>query len=130
MRLSARFFVALLIACLHLITAALLLAQAPGKDARGQKWGTGSPAATTDAEKGQKIFNAQCAICHFSGSTAKKIGPGMKGLLKRGKFADGKPVDDASLRVWIEKGGKDMPGFKDSLNADQMRELVAYLKTL
>ena len=34
------------------------------------------------------------------------------------------------FRVIIEKGGKDMPGFKDSVNADQMRELVAYLKTL
>lgn len=84
----------------------------------------------SDVEKGKKIFDALCAICHFSGSTAKKIGPGMKGLYRRGKFADGKPVDDTSLRGWIEKGGQDMPPFKDSIGAVQMRELIAYLRSL
>ncbi len=51
-------------------------------------------------------------------------------LAKRGTYADGKPVDDASLREWIEKGGKNMPGLKGALNAEQIRELVVYLKTL
>lgn len=73
---------------------------------------------------------ADCAVCHYSSSRAKKIGPGLKDLSKRGKFSDGKPVDEASLRAWIDRGGKNMPAFKDSLNADQKRQLMAYLKTL
>ncbi len=60
----------------------------------------------------------------------KKIGPGLKGLTARGKFSDGKKVDDESLKAWIEKGGKDMPGFKDSLNDAEIRDQIAYLRTL
>ncbi len=115
---------------LCLATAALLLAQAPGKDANGQKPAGGSPASPAEIEQGKKLFNTRCAICHYSASPAKKIGPGLKGLAKRGTYADGKPVDDASLREWIEKGSKNMPGFKAALNAEQIRELVVYLKTL
>lgn len=53
----------------------------------------------------------------------------MKGLFKRGKYADGTKVDDESLTRWIEKGGKNMPGFPDSLSDAQLQDLIAYLKT-
>ena len=76
------------------------------------------------------VYEERCAICHFSDSTAKKIGPGLKSLYSRGKFADGKKVDDGTVASWIENGGKDMPGFKDSLKPEQIRALVAYLKSL
>ncbi len=111
---------ALLLVCLGLASAALLCAQGPAK----------ASAAAADVARGKKVFAARCAVCHYAGSRAKKIGPGLKDLSRRGRYADGQPVDDASLRQWIEKGGKDMPGFKSSLNADQVRDLVAYLKTL
>jgi hypothetical protein len=38
---------------------------------------------------GRIVFNQRCEICHFSESTAKKIGPGLKGLFGRARFADG-----------------------------------------
>ncbi len=120
----------LLLACLCLAAPALLFAQAPGQAAARQRPAAGSPPAPRDLEPGKRLFNSKCAICHYSASPTKKIGPGLKGLSKRGTYANGKPVDDASLWAWIEKGGKNMPGFKDSLNAEQMRELIAYLKTL
>ena len=120
----------LLLASLCSIAPVLLFAQAPGQAAARQKPAAGSPPASGDLEPGKRLFNSKCAICHYRASPAKKIGPGLKGLFKRGTYADGKLVDDASLRAWIEKGGKDMPGFKDSLSAEQIRELVAYLKTL
>ena len=130
MQVSRRRKKALLAIGLCLVTGALLLAQAPGKDASGQKLAPGSPASPAEIEQGKKLFNTRCATCHYSASPAKKIGPGLKGLAKRGTYADGKPVDDASLREWIEKGGKNMPGLKGALNAEQIRELVVYLKTL
>ncbi len=109
---------AVLLVCLGLASAALLCAQAPGR------------ASAVDVARGKKVFAARCAICHYAGSRAKKIGPGLQDLSRRGRYADGQPVDDASLRQWIEKGGKDMPGFKSSLDANQVRDLLAYLKTL
>ena len=80
--------------------------------------------------RGQALFSERCAICHYDQSTAQKMGPGLKGIYTRGKFADGKKVDDASMKLWIENGGKDMPGLKDVLKPEQIRVLVSYLKTL
>lgn len=34
------------------------------------------------------------------------------------------------MRAWIESGGKDMPGFKDTLKPNEIRDLLAYLRTL
>ncbi len=118
------------LACLSLVATATLFAQAPDKDAARHKAASNASPTPADIEKGKKLFDSKCAICHFSASPVKKIGPGLRDLLKRGTYADGKPVDDTSLRVWIEKGGENMPGFRDSLNAEQVRDLIAYLKTL
>ena len=85
---------------------------------------------TADTARGQALFNERCAICHYDQSAAQKIGPGLKGIYARGKFADGKKVDDTSMAGWIEKGGKDMPGLKDTLKPAEIRTLISYLKTL
>jgi cytochrome c len=101
--------------------------------ASGQSAATSAAAQNTakaeEVVRGKKVYGAQCEICHFSATTKKKIGPGLKGIYKHGVYANGKKVDDASLSTWIEKGGKDMPGFKDSLTASEIRDLVAYIKT-
>jgi cytochrome c2 len=83
-----------------------------------------------DAKKGKHVYETYCEICHFSANTEQKIGPGLKGIYKRGKFADGRKVDDAAMRKWIEDGGKDMPEFKDTLKPHEIRDLIAYLRTL
>ena len=89
-----------------------------------------SRSGETDTAEGKAVYEQRCAVCHFADSTAKKVGPGLKDLYPRGKFADGRKVDDPGVTVWIEKGGKDMPGYKDVLKSEQIRALVAYLKTL
>jgi mono/diheme cytochrome c family protein len=85
--------------------------------------------AQSDAS-GKDLFNQHCASCHFTETTAQKIGPGLKGLYKRQTFADGKKITDATVTRWIEAGGKDMPGFKETLKPEQLRALISYLKTL
>jgi len=104
------------------------VAGAIGQTASKKSSHPSAPAGTSFA-RGKGLYDARCEICHFSASTAKKIGPGLKGIGTRGKFADGSKVDDDKLRRWIVKGGKNMPGFAD-LNADEVRDLIAYLKTL
>lgn len=85
-------------------------------------------AEATDVARGQKIYEKSCAICHFATSPEKKIGPGLKGLMKKEKFSNGWKVNDENLRKWIEDGGKNMP--PSHLNKEQIRELIAYVKTL
>ena len=110
---------------LVLVFAALL-----GAAAATGKAGQTSRSDATELAEGKVVYEQRCEICHYADSTAKKVGPGLKEMYPRGKFADGKKVDDSSVTVWIEKGGKDMPGYKDALKSEQVRALVAYLKSL
>lgn len=85
---------------------------------------------TEDVAKGKQIYGQKCEICHYSASTEKKIGPGLAGLMKRERFRNGMKAGDESLRRVIERGGKDMPGYRNSLKPAQIRDLIAYVKTL
>jgi mono/diheme cytochrome c family protein len=87
-------------------------------------------AGAANVAAGQKVYAAQCEACHFPHSAAKKVGPGLKGVYGKAKFANGKAVSDASMTAWIRDGGKDMPPLGDKINAEELRELLAYLRTL
>jgi cytochrome c2 len=105
-------------------------AQSGTKQAPAKKSAVTAPASKGDVKKGKEVYETWCEICHYSENAEKKIGPGLKGVYKRGKFADGKKVDDQTMRQWIEAGGKDMPGFKDQISSSQIADLIAYLRTL
>jgi len=101
------------------LSFALLCGSAP---MYGQKKG--------DAAKGKEVFD-QCSVCHNADSADRKMGPGLKGLFKKGKLeSNGKPVTDASVIEKINEGGNGMPAYKDMLSDDEKANLLAYLKTL
>ena len=55
----------------------------------------------------------------------------LKGLAKRGTFSvNGNKITDESLKAWIENGDQLMPPFKDVLEAGQIKDVIAYVKTL
>ena len=88
----------------------------------------GSSAAVA---RGKEVFDKKCAVCHYADSDAKKIGPGLKGLLKRGTFSvNTNKVTDETLKDWIENGDTLMPPFKDALEEAQIKDVIAYVKTL
>jgi cytochrome c len=82
-----------------------------------------------DAAKGKQVFE-QCAVCHNADSDEKKMGPGLKGLFKKDKLANGKKPTEANVRAKIDEGGNGMPAYKDLLTDEQRDDLLAYLKTL
>lgn len=83
-----------------------------------------------DPSDGQHVFAQKCAACHFELSSKKKIGPGLAGLMKRAKFTNGMAADEYHLLRVIDRGGKDMPPFRGLLTQKQIRDLIAYVKTL
>ncbi len=83
-----------------------------------------------DVAKGREAYSRNCAICHYPASTGKKVGPGLKEIYKRGKFADGKAVNDATMRAWIEEGGQQMPPYKSVMSRQEIADVIAYLRTL
>ena len=112
-----------------LAVAGALLAQAQPEKTAPKK--AASHAAAGSAARGKEVFEKKCAVCHFADSEAKKIGPGLKGLFKRGTFTvNGNKVTTESLTTWIENGDSMMPPMKDSLEPAQIKDVVAYVKTL
>jgi mono/diheme cytochrome c family protein len=114
-------------------TAALAVAGAvfaqdpPPAKTTAKKSGNGAAAAA----RGKDIFDKKCAICHYAENDQKKIGPGLKGISKRGTFTvNNNKVTDETLRIWIENGDTLMPPFKDVLEPAQIKDVVAYVKTL
>ena|SRR5579871_3383658 len=87
------------------------------------------PAKDGNAEKGKEVFE-QCSVCHNADSDEKKMGPGLKGLFKKAKLSNGKPVNEANVRAIINNGGNGMPAFTDLLSDQERDDLIAYLKTL
>lgn len=113
-----------------LAVAGALLAQDPPAKTSTKK-SSNHVASAGSAARGKEVFDKKCAMCHFADSDAKKIGPGLKGISKRGTFAvNGKKVTTQSLTTWIENGDSLMPGMKDSLEPAQIKDVVAYVKTL
>jgi mono/diheme cytochrome c family protein len=100
----------------------------PGSTKKPAAAAAKDPAA---AKRGHDVFQEKCSVCHFDTSEAKKIGPGLKGLNKRGTFSvNGNKVTDENLKTWIENGDSLMPPFKDVLEEAQIKDVIAYVKTL
>ncbi|HEV1994857.1 MAG TPA: c-type cytochrome, partial [Candidatus Acidoferrum sp.] len=74
----------LVLGIVTLAVAGALLAQDP--PAKTTKEKAGSHGSSGSAVKGKEVFEKKCAMCHFADSDAKKIGPGLKGISKRGTF--------------------------------------------
>jgi cytochrome c len=111
-----------------LAVAGAVFAQDPAPKASGKKQAGAASAAAT---RGKEVFDKKCAVCHYADSDAKKIGPGLKGLNKRGTFTvNNNKVTEESLKTWIENGDTLMPPFKDVLEQAQIKDVVAYVKTL
>jgi cytochrome c2 len=110
-----RNFVTLL--CAGALTASLAVAQEDKKAAAG------------DAEKGKEVFE-QCAACHNVDTDEKKMGPSLKGLFKKEKLTNGKPVTEENVKAVINAGGNGMPAYADLLTDEERGHLLAYLKTL
>lgn len=96
-------------------------------------YGTKVPAAEISegpAAEGAMVFKQNCSVCHFTDSTATKIGPGLKGVFKGNKFPiSGWQVSEDSFRKQLQEPFDKMPPF-GNLPPEQVEALIAYLKTL
>ncbi|HTP67830.1 MAG TPA: cytochrome c [Dongiaceae bacterium] len=109
--------------CSTLLVATSILAQSSGKKS--------APSNSAAVGRGKSLFQQKCSICHYDTSDQKKIGPGLKGLSKRGTFTvNGNKITDDNLKTWIENGDQLMPPFKDVLEESQVKDVIAYVKTL
>jgi mono/diheme cytochrome c family protein len=111
------------ITCLGLMLSGGLLAQEKGK-------GKGKGAPAGNAAKGKELFEANCGVCHNADTEERKMGPGLKGVSKHDKLANGEAVSDATITAFVNAGGNGMPGFADLLTTGEKADILAFLKSL
>ncbi len=82
------------------------------------------------APPGRRLFEANCAACHFADSRSNKVGPGLQGLFASPRLPDsGRPTSEAAVKGQIVDGGRKMPPFKH-LTPEQIAHIIEYLKSL
>ena len=80
---------------------------------------------------GRKIYDSQCDRCHEPYSSRGKKGPSLSGVFQHKYLAlSGLPANDDRVADIIRLGRKEMPGYSQTLNSQDIQDLLAYLHTL
>ena len=80
------------------------------------------------AADGAAIYKAKCASCH--GADGKGQSPmGKKMNLRDLGSPEVQKQTDKELYDWTADGKGKMPGYKDKLTADEIKALVAHMRT-
>lgn len=81
------------------------------------------------AADGAAVYKAKCASCHGpDGKGETSIGKSMK--LRSLASAEVQKTSDADLTKVISDGKGKMPAYKGKLSADEIKALVAFIRTL
>ncbi len=78
------------------------------------------------AESAADTYKAKCAMCHGADGSKENPGMGVKPL----SGPDVQKQSDADLTNAITKGKGKMPAYSGKLTDDQIKGLVAYIRTL
>lgn len=81
------------------------------------------PALAADERNGRAVYEAHCASCHgFDGVSLDPMIP---------NFSDGDALFlmDAELMKRISDGKDTMPAYRGLLTAEEMRDVIAYIRT-
>jgi mono/diheme cytochrome c family protein len=80
---------------------------------------------------GRHIYDRHCDQCHEPYSTSGKRGPGLKGVFKKQYLSEsGLPANDERVGEIIRTGRSKMPGFSQTLDQQQIEDLLVYMHTL
>lgn len=78
------------------------------------------------AADGAATFKAKCAMCHGADGTKENPGMGVKSLAG----ADVQKQSDADLVAAVSKGKGKMPAYAGKLSDDEIKAVVAFVRTL
>ncbi len=80
---------------------------------------------------GRAIYDDRCDRCHEPYSTHGKKGPGLKGIFRHKYLSlSGLPANDERVTDIIRLGRNEMPAYSQTLNSQDIEDLLAYLHTL
>jgi mono/diheme cytochrome c family protein len=80
--------------------------------------------------RGHAVFQAHCAQCHNDRKDKPLHGPPMLGVFKRPTLQSGAPANDERVTATILHGHGLMPAMGNTMNQQDIDDLLAYLHTL
>lgn len=86
---------------------------------------------TAQQAAGRRVYDRHCDQCHEPYSTSGKKGPGLKGIFKKQYLSvSGLPANDDRVTEIIRFGRSKMPAYSQTLDQQQIQDLLVYLHTL
>jgi cytochrome c6 len=79
------------------------------------------------ADDGATLFKSNCVVCHGADGTGTPTGKSLKAPDLHSEAVQ--KLTDKQISDQIENGKNNMPPFKGTLSADQIKLLVAYVRT-
>ncbi len=83
--------------------------------------------APAKADDGATLFKSNCVVCHGADGTGTPTGKSLKAPDLHSEVVQ--KLTDKQISDQIENGKNNMPPFKGTLSADQIKLLVAYVRT-
>jgi mono/diheme cytochrome c family protein len=87
-----------------------------------------SPAACEDTAAGASVFKSKCVTCHGADGSGTAVGKSLQVADLRSPEVQSK--SDAELTQAISDGKGNMPGFKGNISDDEIRAVLAHVRTL
>jgi mono/diheme cytochrome c family protein len=80
--------------------------------------------------RGHDVFQARCAQCHYDRKDKPLHGPPMLGVFKKPTLPSGAPANDERVTATILHGHGLMPAMGNTMNQQDIEDLLTYLHTL
>jgi mono/diheme cytochrome c family protein len=80
--------------------------------------------------QGHAVFQARCAVCHYDRKSGDLHGPAMVGVFKKPYLPSGAPANDERVTATILHGRNLMPAMGNTMDQQDLDDLLAYLHTL
>ncbi len=79
---------------------------------------------------GHQVFETHCAACHYDRRNDSLHGPALVGLYKKPALPSGAAATDERVTATIEHGRGLMPALGNTMDQQDLDDLLAYLHTL
>jgi mono/diheme cytochrome c family protein len=80
--------------------------------------------------QGHAVFQARCAVCHYDRKSGDLHGPALVGMFKKPALPSGAPANDERVTATILNGHGLMPAMGNTMDQQDLEDLLAYLHTL
>ncbi len=80
--------------------------------------------------RGHGVYQAKCAICHYDRQTGSLHGPSLLGMYKKPALPSGAAATDERVTATVLRGRNMMPAMGNTMDQQDLDDLLAYLHTL